>query len=87
MRKEYEPGLDYDLQATPITMWLSTDLLPKVRTIFKSNYGLPFVSEGICSATGFSEYEVTMKRDVDAHVFWEHLTTVPPGGYALLPDR
>lgn len=87
MRETYEPGLDYDLQAKPITMWLSTSLLPKVREMFKSNYGLPFVSEGICSETGFSEYEVTMRNDVDEDVFWRHLSTVPPGGYAVLKSR
>lgn len=81
MRQTYEPGLDYDLDTSPITMWIAEDLYPVVSAVFSQNYNLPLKSYGTVEENGVFVYVVKLPEDVDARIFWEHLDCECPGAY------
>lgn len=79
MRKTYEPGLDFNLQTRE--MWINESLFPYVKTLFKDNFNLPFVSETPV-LNDPSVTLVTLESDIEEVTFKEHLETLNPGQYA-----
>lgn len=81
MRQTYEPGLDYDLDTSPITMWIAEDLYPVVSAAFKQNYVLPLTTYRTVEENGVFVYVVKLPADVNARIFLEHLDCAYPGAY------